>query len=1441
MLIVQRGRVFLLLLLFASLGALFLGEGQGFVGMQGAATEFLRQGCQIASNSNSVRFQTDGQGAYVTSGGSREHARLNDHAQISTVDLVPIYMCRDSPVQNPPIKTAISFWHTGLIQLVPRTCANPCATVPGIDQIDQDAGDPIFLHSGELYLNHVDLGIPGRGFNWRFERTYASLLTFNGPLGYNWEFSYDRRVIEVNSANFQQIRNIHASIKVGDVMRPDGYARADFFEKAPDGSFRPRTGLYIELAKTSDGGFIERDAVGTKVMYARPDAEGIARMLKLTDRRGNTMNFLYNDHGQLVRVLDTLGRPIDYIYNPEGRLIEVRDFFNRSIRFKYDANGDLIEVTSPAVTGTPNGNDFPNGKTTHYTYSSGFAQQWLNHNLLTITAPNEVAIGGPPRLTVTYDTNPNSPFADSVLSQTIGGTNGTGIPAGGTIRYQYKVPSRPIPEDFTSAVYQTTVTDRNNNITEYQFNRLYNIVGIKEFTNRQIRSGGPSFFESHYEYNKDGQVIKVLEPEGNSIEYVYDDKNPDRLQQGNLLSVTRRPDPKRGGDQQFIKTTYTYEPLYNQMRTVTDARGIDSNYVPQNGGANSPARYTTVYTFDYQEGTNFAALAQQLGISEAEVRQMLERAGIPMGLGDVNGDRRADQINGNVIRVERPTVVLLPACPSDQLTADNTSCSLQARMEGTSQQPIVGLSQYNQFGQMLKHVDPEGNVNFFDYYPENDPDGDGKDLTPGVSSGPFGYLKQEIRDAESNPDRNSKTSPTPAQIKHRYSYDRAGNVIKEINGRGIATEFSVNQLNQVVEIMRAASVSEALNNPEEPNWRACFQASPEIRVLIECRAGMLPFRYRTRVYYDFNDNVVKREIENRDSNNKNATGDPFDPGDFVEYTFSYDILDNLIEETKEVSENPREILTTKYRYDRNENSVLKFSPVVNLPQDHPDRQPSNIVSYVYDERDLLFTSTRGGLTDQFKTLSGNADIPELRQIPNSPYISTFAKRYDGNRNMVESVDGADKIGAGKPQSTLYFYDGFDRQVSVIDAVGNQSFTRYDPASNVILISKFGPAGGPSPRDSSAATFAQPLTLQSFEQPLLSQAENKYDELGRMFERNDKLFVYQGVQYKRTPALRDGPLGQSNDGSVTTRYEYDRNSRQTFTIEDDLDVYETHYDGVDRAIRKVDPELNEVLSTYDDDNNVVKTTEVEITQRDKVKAGKVPDLKETFTTINVYDSLNRLIRTTDNLGQTTRSHYDSRENLVFTSDAQYSKDDADLILDPLELFPAAGQDSRGVTRINKPGNTMEYFYDGINRKISEVHHLRVGGQGKNPIDTSNPANPDGLIVNDYQWDPNSRLVAMADDGSTPGDQNTSIGVIEATNPKGNVTRYKYDDLNRLAREIFDDQTCNVYTYDADDNLVRMYDENGSIIKNTYDGINRLVRKDIERATSAMAHPAGCFKE
>ncbi|MEK7827156.1 MAG: hypothetical protein AAB299_05405, partial [Thermodesulfobacteriota bacterium] len=320
--------------------------------------------------------------------------------------------------------------------------------------------------------------------------------------------------------------------------------------------------------------------------------------------------------------------------------------------------------------------------------------------------------------------------------------------------------------------------------------------------------------------------------------------------------------------------------------------------------------------------------------------------------------------------------------------------------------------------------------------------------------------------------------------------------------------------------------------------------------------------------------------------------------------------------------------------------------------------------------------------------------------------------------------------------------------------------------------------------------------------LLSQAEYFFDEQNRQYQEDKVLFISDGVSTTRTPVLKDGPLGTSDDGRVTTRYEYDRKGRRTFIIEDDGDVEETKYDGANRVIVQIDPEGNRVDFTYDENNNVTKVVETEVTQE-----GNSPSLTEKFTTINVYDALDRLVRKTDNIGQTRRFGYDSRNNQIFFSDAQGKK-----AKDKEKLFKGF---------INEDGNTIHSYYDGANRKIREERDLRKGGTGKEAIDTSNPYNPDGKITISYVYDKNSRLVSVTDDS-------------------GNTTQYTYDDSNRLTQQTNADGKTKVFEYDKDNNLVKATDENGSVIEFTYDALNRVTQKDITKASGIIGTTQQTFE-
>ena len=487
------------------------------------------------------------------------------------------------------------------------TCGQASAVASGSsgsnlsDTISQDNGNgTVALYDGSVTLQTTDLTIPGRGIDYALTMTYRSDVVGTDACCGGWEMSYNQRLDVVNAGNLAEYQAAFPTAKIGDVDEIDANDRDDLYVQNGSSYIAP-PGYYSQLTKNPDGTYSERFADGTVYDYSRPDSQGVATLKSESDADGDTMHFVYNDQEQLTTVYDTLGRPIQYSYNTSGQLTQVQDYLGRSVTFTYDANGNMNSVTMPAVTGTPTGNNFPNGTTTRYTYDA-------NHNMTSMTAPDEIADGGPPRLQMTYDAQ------GRVTSLIEGGTNSSTVPAGGTMTYTYQSLGTPTgPSDTTTATRQTTVTDRDGNETIYDFNQFNNAISIDQLNNRDIRSGDPASYLTTYSYDTNYRLLEETLPEGNTYTYTYDSSNPSRFQQGDMLSMTETPDAARGGDQSSITTTYTYEPIYNQVHTMTEPRGNDPSYVPQNGGAQSAARYTTTYTYDYQEGTNFAALGAIVG------------------------------------------------------------------------------------------------------------------------------------------------------------------------------------------------------------------------------------------------------------------------------------------------------------------------------------------------------------------------------------------------------------------------------------------------------------------------------------------------------------------------------------------------------------------------------------------------------------------------------------------------------------------------------------------------------------------------------------------------------------------------------------------------------------------------------------------------------------
>ena len=376
-----------------------------------------------------------------------------------------------SPSSNPPGGCATC----GQTNTTTPCCANSSLS----DTVSQDDGNGIVsLYDGAVTMQDTYSTIPGRGLNYNLTMTYRSDVVGTNACCGGWEMSDDRHLVVVDPGNLAEYQAAFPGAQVGDVDQVDDNNRDDLYVVNGSSYISP-AGYYSQLVKNPDGSYTERFDDGTDYNYGRPDSMGVATLKSESDASGDTMQFVYNDQEQLTTVYDTLGRPIQYSYNSSGELTQVQDYMGRTVTFGYDANGDLTSVTSPPVTGTPTGNNFANGVTTTYTYNA-------QHQMTSMTAPDEVMDGGPPRMTFTYDAQ------GRVTSMMEGGTNSSTVPAGGTVTYTYQTLGTPTgPTDTTTAVRQTTATDRDGNETIYQFNQYNDAISIDQLNNRDIRSGIP--------------------------------------------------------------------------------------------------------------------------------------------------------------------------------------------------------------------------------------------------------------------------------------------------------------------------------------------------------------------------------------------------------------------------------------------------------------------------------------------------------------------------------------------------------------------------------------------------------------------------------------------------------------------------------------------------------------------------------------------------------------------------------------------------------------------------------------------------------------------------------------------------------------------------------------------------------------------------------------
>jgi len=1303
--------------------------------------------------------------------------------------------------------------------------------------------------TGENTLKKSDLVVPGRGLRFFWGRTYRSK---NGPStaqGEGWDFSYNIRAVQSG----------------GDVVVHDGEGRADTFFNQGDGTWsRPE---FFRQGTMSGPVFTLMFADKTTWRFRAFDAALAAGKIdRITDRNGNHLDFGYDGSGRLQTITDTLSRNYTVAYNGAGRIASVTDFSGRAVTYGYDAAGDLITVTSPPVLGTVTGNDFPAGKTVTYGYSSGFADARLNHNLLTVTD----ALGHVVQ-TNTYAATlvPTDLEFDRWISQSWD----PGPPYPTEEVSFYYLPLTPgVANRFATTL---TIINDHGNVTEVRSDSRNRPLEVREYTGRstpgvfvtdvanrptgQLRAGDPPFFATAFSWNSDSLPVRIDFPRGGLQEKWFQGDfdpptNPNPRERGNLLMQVTTAAPAVPSDFTTITQTWQYLPGFGASENAGSTFMVPSSIWAAEDVMNG----------DSDQDQNDVVLRHQSrrlilepdhDLAQVEVHRSPFATGsrdtvIPIGPGSLippytptsPPPGHTDDFNPSLPKQPpAPPSIKLPEdeeapfkfdfkvgcapgfsgecapkfsdAPEVEVKFSTDSENYCPKLVGAH---IVTSTQYP-FLFLTGYVDPKGNVwtQGFDL--------NGNPLT----------VNPPIAGTEHTFEYNGFGQPTVhiwppnangSARRDEFNYYSAGpqagwlqSCVVDATGTALTTTFEYNAVGVTTRVIDPLGkdtlvTPNALNQP----------------VRISSREASAGVRYETDIRYDANNNVTSIDVQNKDETGALVVANPY-----FTTQYQYDALNRLVSVTREVD--AATTITTERVIDANNHTVTFRSP-----EAVAGTQPLNTVRHAFDERGLLFETTRapgaaGQSTTQFDyDLDGNVAAIRcgLELVPQVWLLS-----WDGNPGIVANARPANIHGSfdGNSSNTNCGMHGgvpavlgcIDRCLdqdqdnygvhragprSCTDPMGNKTTHTYDANGNRIAVRVDGEHGDV---DGDVGNV-------------------RLAEFNISVDNNDLPVVF-------TSLLLD-PLG-AQTGSVTASVTRAPNGQPASVTDPRGNVTTFGYDTANRLALVTDAKTNTRALAYDANGNVLT-----VTATDK---SDLANPNQVFVVTRTFDGLDRALTNADNVGNTTQYRYDSRSNLVLHTDARNIQtrfvfdglsralstardmdNDGASAADPQDIVTSRTWDrnSRLVTSTNANGFVTTHAYDALNRPVGtqEADGTTSGVAYDVHDNVTQSQDANGTVIQ-FFYDalnrPAARIinpgpgVAGTTTGETLGyDGLSRVKFADSTGSAPTSTSRTYDSLSRVLTETQGAHTV-TRAHDAAGNVTTLTYPGGNVVTTTYDSLNR----------------------
>lgn len=367
-------------------------------------------------------------------------------------------------------------------------------------------GDPVDPSTGIFSMQKTDLYLPDV-IPVAFTRHYNSMDPNQRPFGFGMTHAY--AIFQHSEHQFDE----------ADLILADG-GKIHYVRVSADGLPWYSTVLECQAAPTE---FYKSRITfdGNSWNLTRTDGMTYvfghgASLQKIRDRYGNEVRLTWSSTnvfgagtGNLLRITSPNGRWISLTYDTSNRITQAKDNIGRTVGYAYDANGNLSTVTDPE------------NNVTTYKYDA-------SHRLLTIKDGRGILY-----LTNQYDTS------GRVFKQVL---------ADPTAIYQFTYTT-----DGSGSITQTDVTDPMGHVERLGFNATHRIVSDTEAYGTSLARTTTTERQTGTDF-----VTATVDALSRRTAYTYDSA-------GHPLTITRL-----AGTPDAVTTTYTYEPQFGQLATMSD-------------------------------------------------------------------------------------------------------------------------------------------------------------------------------------------------------------------------------------------------------------------------------------------------------------------------------------------------------------------------------------------------------------------------------------------------------------------------------------------------------------------------------------------------------------------------------------------------------------------------------------------------------------------------------------------------------------------------------------------------------------------------------------------------------------------------------------------------------------------------------------------------------